>query len=141
MKRKRFIVVATIIVVCLATTLAACSSSDGLWKICGIDTADVEKIEIVNSGGAIKVLQGGLLAEFMDETAKLAVAKDDDAWPDNRYDYCLRIYLSGKSGYVRYYLGQEMVNEGIKGGAKEGFYVFADYEQARALTAKYFYSV
>lgn len=140
MKRKLFILVAAIAVVFMTATLAACSSGGGLWKICGIDTADVEKIEIVNSGGAIKVLQGDKLAEFMDETAKLSVSKDGDAYPDNRYDYCLRIYLAGRSGYVRYYLGQEMVNEGMKGGAKEGFYVFADYEQARALTAKYFYS-
>lgn len=140
MKRKFVIIAVALAIVCLTASLAACSSGGGLWKICGIDTADVEKIEIVNSGGAIKVLQGNKLAEFMDETAKIAVSKDSDAFPDNRYDYCLRIYLEGKSGYVRYYLGQEMVNEGIKGGAKEGFYVFADYEQARSLVAKYFYS-
>ena len=94
---------------------------------------------ILNVGGTIKTLEGERLDKFMDELGKLSVKKDDDGYPDASYDYCLRIYIEGKDGYLRYYLGQELTKVNIKSGAKESFYYFNDYDAARDLVAKYFY--
>ena len=117
-------VLLTVFVIMIAATIAvsavACSSGTGIWKLCKIDSENISKIELVNSGGAIKVLEGERLTSFMDEMGKLSVYKDDGAYPDNSYDYCLRIYLKGSDGYIRYYLGKEMVNVDMKSGAKEG---------------------
>ena len=75
----------------------------------------------------------------MDELGKLSVKKDDEGYPDASYDYCLRIYIEGKDGYLRYYLGQELTKVNIKSGAKESFYYSNDYDAARDLVAEYFY--
>ena len=86
------------------------------------------------------IFEGERLTSFMDEMGKLSVYKDDGASPDNSYDYCLRIYLKGSDGYISYNLGKEMVNVDMKSGAKEGFYAFKNYDEARDLVAKYFYA-
>lgn len=140
MKKKILVFVAAI---CLATLLVgatACSSGSGFWKISNIGPDVVEKIEIVNSGGTVKTLQGETLQNFMDELGQLAVHKDDGAYPDATYDYRLRIYIMYKDGYLSYDLGKELRKVDIKSGAKEGFYVFDDYDAARDLVAKYFYA-
>lgn len=137
-------VLLTVFVIMIAATIAvsavACSSGTGIWKLCKVDSENISKIELVNSGGAIKVLEGERLTSFMDEMGKLSVYKDDGASPDNSYDYCLRIYLKGSDGYIIYNLGKEMVNVDMKSGAKEGFYAFKNYDEARDLVAKYFYA-
>lgn len=140
MKKVILIITAIALIVTSALCMTACSSSGGLWKASNIDTDSVSKIELVNAAGTIKVLEGDTLAKFMDELGKLPVEKNDDGYPDASYDYCLRIYLSGKEGYIRYYLGQELAKVDIKSGAKESFYVFNDYDAARDLVAKYFYA-
>lgn len=138
---KKTILIITVIALSLtvAVGFAACSSGSGFWKASNIDTDVVSKIEIVNVGGTIKTLEGERLDKFMDELGKLSVKKDDDGYPDATYDYCLRIYIEGKDGYLRYYLGQELTKVNIKSGAKESFYYFNDYDAARDLVAKYFY--
>ena len=138
---KKAILIITVIALSLtvAVGFAACSSGSGFWKASNIDTDVVSKIEIVNVGGTIKTLEGERLDKFMDELGKLSVKKDDDGYPDASYDYCLRIYIEGKDGYLRYYLGQELTKVNIKSGAKESFYYFNDYDAARDLVAKYFY--
>lgn len=140
MKKTTFAIVTALIIVALALSATACSSSGGFWKLSKIDVDDVTRIELVNSGGAIKVLEGEKLSRFMDDLGKLEVTRDDDAYPDDSYDYCVRIYLSGSDGYLRYYLGQELVKIDVKSGAKESFYVFSDYEKARDLVSAYFYA-
>lgn len=138
---KKAILIITVIALSLtvAVGFAACSSGSGFWKASNIDTDVVSKIEIVNVGGTIKTLEGERLDKFMDELGKLSVKKDDEGYPDASYDYCLRIYIEGKDGYLRYYLGQELTKVNIKSGAKESFYYFNDYDAARDLVAKYFY--
>ena len=138
---KKTILIITVIALSLtvAVGFAACSSGSGFWKASNIDIDVVSKIEIVNVGGTIKTLDGERLDKFMDELGKLSVKKDDDGYPDASYDYCLRIYIEGKDGYLRYYLGQELTKVNIKSGAKESFYYFNDYDAARDLVAKYFY--
>lgn len=138
---KKTILIITVIALSLtvAVGFAACSSGSGFWKASNIDIDVVSKIEIVNVGGTIKTLEGERLDKFMDELGKLSVKKDDDGYPDASYDYCLRIYIEGKDGYLRYYLGQELTKVNIKSGAKESFYYFNDYDAARDLVAKYFY--
>ena len=138
---KKTILIITVIALSLtvAVGFAACSSGSGFWKASNIDIDVVSKIEIVNVGGTIKTLEGERLDKFMDELGKLAVKKDDEGYPDASYDYCLRIYIEGKDGYLRYYLGQELTKVNIKSGAKESFYYFNDYDAARDLVAKYFY--
>lgn len=138
---KKAILVITVIALSLtvAVGFAACSSGSGFWKASNIDIDVVSKIEIVNVGGTIKTLEGERLDKFMDELGKLSVKKDDEGYPDASYDYCLRIYIEGKDGYLRYYLGQELTKVNIKSGAKESFYYFNDYDAARDLVAKYFY--
>lgn len=138
---KKTILIITVIAISLtvAVGFAACSSGSGFWKASNIDTDVVSKIEIVNVGGTIKTLEGERLDKFMDELGKLSVKKDDEGYPDASYDYCLRIYIEGKDGYLRYYLGQELTKVNIKSGAKESFYYFNDYDAARDLVAKYFY--
>ncbi|HIU82167.1 MAG TPA: hypothetical protein IAB11_06720 [Candidatus Ornithoclostridium faecavium] len=138
---KKAILIITVIALSLtvAVGFAACSSGSGFWKASNIDIDVVSKIEIVNVGGTIKTLEGERLDKFMDELGKLSVKKDDDGYPDASYDYCLRIYIEGKDGYLRYYLGQELTKVNIKSGAKESFYYFNDYDAARDLVAKYFY--
>lgn len=138
---KKAILIITVIVLSLtvAVGFAACSSGSGFWKASNIDIDVVSKIEIVNVGGTIKTLEGERLDKFMDELGKLSVKKDDEGYPDASYDYCLRIYIEGKDGYLRYYLGQELTKVNIKSGAKESFYYFNDYDAARDLVAKYFY--
>lgn len=140
MKKKILSFVAIIAIVIAALSLTACSSGSGFWKLSNIDPENVSKIEIVNSGGTIKVLEGEKLANFMDELGQLPVSKNDNGYPSNSYDYCLRIYLEYYDGYARYYLGQELRRVDIKAGIKESFYEFSDYEAARALVARYFYS-
>lgn len=138
---KKTILIITVIALSLtvAVGFAACSSGSGFFKESNIDTDVVSKIEIINVGGTIKTLEGERLSTFMDELGKLSVRKDDNGYPDASYDYCLRIYIEGKDGYLRYYLGQELTKVGIKSGAKESFYYFNDYDAARDLVAKYFY--
>lgn len=138
---KKAILIITVIALSLtvAVGFAACSSGSGFWKASNIDIEVVSKIEIVNVGGTIKTLEGERLDKFMDELGKLSVKKDDEGYPDASYDYCLRIYIEGKDGYLRYYLGQELTKVNIKSGAKESFYYFNDYDAARDLVAKYFY--
>lgn len=138
---KKAILIITVIAISLTVAIgfAACSSGSGFWKASNIDTDVVSKIEIVNVGGTIKTLEGERLDKFMDELGKLSVKKDDEGYPDASYDYCLRIYIEGKDGYLRYYLGQELTKVNIKSGAKESFYYFNDYDAARDLVAKYFY--
>lgn len=138
---KKAILIITVIAISLTVAIgfAACSSGSGFWKASNIDIDVVSKIEIVNVGGTIKTLEGERLDKFMDELGKLSVKKDDDGYPDASYDYCLRIYIEGKDGYLRYYLGQELTKVNIKSGAKESFYYFNDYDAARDLVAKYFY--
>lgn len=138
---KKAILIITVIALSLtvAVGFAACSSGSGFWKASNIDIDVVSKIEIVNVGGTIKNLEGERLDKFMDELGKLSVKKDDEGYPDASYDYCLRIYIEGKDGYLRYYLGQELTKVNIKSGAKESFYYFNDYDAARDLVAKYFY--
>lgn len=138
---KKAILIVTVIALSLtvAVGFAACSSGSGFWKASNIDIDVVSKIEIVNVGGTIKTLEGERLDKFMDELGKLSVKKDDEGYPDASYDYCLRIYIEGKDGYLRYYLGQELTKVNIKSGAKESFYYFNDYDAARDLVAKYFY--
>lgn len=138
---KKTILIITVIALSLtvAVGFAACSSGSGFWKASNIDIDVVSKIEIVNVGGTIKTLEGERLDKFMDELGKLSVKKDDEGYPDASYDYCLRIYIEGKDGYLRYYLGQELTKVNIKSGAKESFYYFNDYDAARDLVAKYFY--
>lgn len=138
---KKAILIITVIALSLtvAVGFAACSSGSGFWKASNIDIDVVSKIEIVNVGGTIKTLEGERLDKFMDELGKLSVKKDDEGYPDASYDYCLRIYIEGKDGYLRYYLGQELTKVNIKSGAKESFYYFNDYDAARDLVAKYFY--
>lgn len=138
---KKFIltVTALALLVILAAGFIACSSGSGFFKASNIDIDVVSKIEIINAGGTIKTLEGERLEKFMDELGGLSVKKDDDGYPDNSYDYCLRIYIDGKDGYLRYYLGQELVKVNIKSGAKESFYYFDDYDAARDVVAKYFY--
>ena len=138
---KKTILIITVIAISLtvAVGFAACSSGSGFWKASNIDIDVVSKIEIVNVGGTIKTLEGERLDKFMDELGKLSVKKDDEGYPDASYDYCLRIYIEGKDGYLRYYLGQELTKVNIKSGAKESFYYFNDYDAARDLVAKYFY--
>lgn len=138
---KKAILIITVIALSLtvAVGFAACSSGSGFWKASNIDIDVVSKIEIVNVGGTIKTLEGERLDKFMDELGKLSVKKDDEGYPDASYDYCLRVYIEGKDGYLRYYLGQELTKVNIKSGAKESFYYFNDYDAARDLVAKYFY--
>lgn len=138
---KKAILIITVIALSLtvAVGFAACSSGSGFWKASNIDIDVVSKIEIVNVGGTIKTLEGERLDKFMDELGKLSVKKDDEGYPDASYDYCLRIYIEGKDGYLRYYLGQELTKVNIKSGAKDSFYYFNDYDAARDLVAKYFY--
>lgn len=139
MKKRILIFVTVMVILTAALSFTACSSSGGFWKLSKIDTGDITRIELMNSGGTIKVLEGERLTGFMDELGQLPVTKDDNAYPDDSYDYCLRIYLSGSDGYLRYNLGQELSKVDVKSGAKEGFYIFEDYEKARDLVAKYFY--
>lgn len=138
---KKAILIITVIALSLtvAVGFAACSSGSGFWKASNIDIDVVSKIEIVNVGGTIKTLEGERLDKFMDELGKLSVKKDDEGYPDASYDYCLRIYIEGKDGYLRYYLGQELTKVNIKSGAKESFYYFNDYDAARDLVAECFY--
>lgn len=138
---KKAILIITVIALSLtvAVGFAACSSGSGFWKASNIDIDVVSKIEIVNVGGTIKTLEDERLDKFMDELGKLSVKKDDEGYPDASYDYCLRIYIEGKDGYLRYYLGQELTKVNIKSGAKESFYYFNDYDAARDLVAEYFY--
>ena len=138
---KKAILIITVIALSLTVAIgfAACSSGSGFWKASNIDIDVVSKIEIVNVGGTIKTLEGERLDKFMDELGKFSVKKDDEGYPDASYDYCLRIYIEGKDGYLRYYLGQELTKVNIKSGAKESFYYFNDYDAARDLVAKYFY--
>lgn len=139
MKKAILIIMVIALSLTVAVGFAACSSGSGFWKASNIDIDVVSKIEIVNVGGTIKTLDGERLDKFMDELGKLSVKKDDDGYPDASYDYCLRIYIEGKDGYLRYYLGQELTKVNIKSGAKESFYYFNDYDAARDLVAKYFY--
>lgn len=139
MKKAILIIMVTALSLTVAVGFAACSSGSGFWKASNIDIDVVSKIEIVNVGGTIKTLDGERLDKFMDELGKLSVKKDDEGYPDASYDYCLRIYIEGKDGYLRYYLGQELTKVNIKSGAKESFYYFNDYDAARDLVAKYFY--
>ena len=139
MKKAILIIMVTALSLTVAVGFAACSSGSGFWKASNIDIDVVSKIEIVNVGGTIKTLEGERLDKFMDELGKLSVKKDDEGYPDASYDYCLRIYIEGKDGYLRYYLGQELTKVNIKSGAKESFYYFNDYDAARDLVAKYFY--
>ena len=139
MKKAVFTIAAAALLIIFAAGIAACSSGSGFFKASNIDTDVVSKIEIINVGGTIKTLEGERLEKFMDELGGLSVKKDDDGYPDNSYDYCLRIYIDGKDGYLRYYLGQELVKVDIKSGAKESFYYFDDYDAARDVVAKYFY--
>ncbi len=140
MKKTTFIIIAAMLTIVIALSATACSSSSGFWKLSKIDVDDVTRIELVNSGGAIKVLEGERMQNFMDDLGKLAVTRNDDEYPDDSYDYCVRIYLSGTDGYLRYYLGQELVKIDIKSGAKESFYIFDDYDKARDLVSAYFYA-
>ena len=140
MKKKIFVITAAVLAACILFGFAACSSGSGFWKASGIDTDLVEKVEIVNRGGAIKVVEGERLDSFMDELGKLSVSKDKNAYPDNDYDYYLKIYIKYVDGYVRYYLGQELTKVNMKSGIKEGFYIFADYDAAMQLVADYFYA-
>ena len=139
MKKAILIIMVIALSLTVAIGFAACSSGSGFWKASNIDIDVVSKIEIVNVGGTIKTLEGERLDKFMDELGKLSVKKDDEGYPDASYDYCLRIYIEGKDGYLRYYLGQELTKVNIKSGAKESFYYFNDYDAARDLVAKYFY--
>lgn len=139
MKKAILIIMVIALSLTVAVGFAACSSGSGFWKASNIDIDVVSKIEIVNVGGTIKTLDGERLDKFMDELGKLSVKKDDEGYPDASYDYCLRIYIEGKDGYLRYYLGQELTKVNIKSGAKESFYYFNDYDAARDLVAKYFY--
>lgn len=139
MKKRVLCVVAIVLVACIAAGFTACSSGSGFWKLSNIDTDGVAKIEIINSGGTIKTLEGERLISFMDELGKLPVTKDDNGYPDKSYDYRLRIYLDFKEGYINYYLGQELTVVGMKSGAKQSFYYFDDYDAARNLVARYFY--
>lgn len=140
MKKTILLVIAIALISCAAAGLVACSSGSGFWKLSNIDTDGVAKIEIVNSGGTIKTLEGERLQTFMDELGKLPVVKDDNGYPDKNFDYRLRIYLDYKEGYVNYYLGQELTVVNMKSGAKESFYYFEDYDAARNLVASYFYA-
>lgn len=140
MKKRILILVAAICIISVALCATACSSGSGFWKISNIDPETVEKIELVNSGGTIKTLEGETLASFMDELGQLSVTKDDNAYPDDSYDYRLRIYIEYKDGYLSYDLGKELKKVNIKSGAKESFYIFSDYDAARDLVAKYFYA-
>lgn len=140
MKKTISVVIAIALIACAAAGLVACSSGSGFWKLSNIDTDGVAKIEIVNSGGTIKTLEGERLQKFMDELGKLSVVKDDNGYPDKNFDYRLRIYLDYKEGYVNYYLGQELTVVNMKSGAKESFYYFEDYDAARNLVASYFYA-
>lgn len=140
MKKIFLTVTLTVVLLAAALCMTACSSGSGVWKLSNIDPENVSSIEIVNSSGTIKVLEGERLADFMDELGKLPVYKKDDSYPSNVYDYCLRIHIEYYDGYARYYLGQELTRVNIKAGIKDGFYVFEDYEQARSLVAKYFYA-
>lgn len=140
MKKKTLISAVAVCLVALLVSVTACSSGTGFWKVSNIGPDVVEKIELVNVGGTIKTLEGETLQNFMDELGQLAVHKDDSAYPDNSYDYKLRIYISYKDGYISYDLGKELKKVDIKSGAKEGFYVFENYDAARDLVAKYFYA-
>ena len=140
MKKKVLISAVAVCLVALLVSVTACSSGTGFWKVSNIGPDVVEKIELVNVGGTIKTLEGETLQNFMDELGQLSVHKDDSAYPDNSYDYKLRIYISYKDGYISYDLGKELKKVDIKSGAKEGFYVFENYDAARDLVAKYFYA-
>lgn len=141
MKRTVLTAVAVVALICIAFSMVACSGEGDLWGISGIKTKDVVKIEIVNSGGAIKTLEGDRLTSFMNDIAALKARKDDNGYPDKNYDYKLRIYFEGKEGYAEYLFGQEMKKVNTKYGVKESFYYFEDYNAARDVVSKYFYQM
>lgn len=140
MKKKLIILCIVIITLTSIFAMTGCASEGDFFGIAGIKTKDVSKIEIVNAGGTVKVIEGDVLNKFMADLSTFNAKKDDNGYPDNSYDYKLRIYLDGEDGYIQYLFGQELTKVNIKCSAKESFYYFDEYEKARDLVAQYFYA-
>ena len=147
MKIKKFsvIVIAVLIAATAALTLAGCASAQGAWAQIGIDADKITSVTLVRSGGVasvLKPLEGEEMADFIAEFDAIEVEASDEGFPDNDYEYAIRVTVEGREGYCEYRIGAQVVAADGFTGVKHSYCYLSDeqYEQLTDRIAELFYS-
>lgn len=144
MTKKRTVAVVALVVLTAAAIFAfsACSSGEGAWAEMGVDKDSIAGITLVSGSGTLKRLEGDRLTAFIADFDALTLRKSSEGFPDNGYDYAVRVTSEGEDGYLEYRLGQQLILHDGFGGADAAFYYLDDGYAAAAETVRaYFYAM
>lgn len=143
MKNKKAVLLVVAMTVAISlTVLTGCASDQGAWARMGIDTEDISAITLVSGSGVLKPLSGDALSQFVAEFDKLEVEVTEDGYPDNDFEYAVRIYLDGEDGFCEYRLGGQLVFKDGFDKAKRGYCYLSDeqYASIKAQIVALFYA-
>ena len=93
MTKKRTVAVVALVVLTAAAIFAfsACSSGEGAWAEMGVDKDSITGITLVSGSGTLKRLEGDRLTAFIADFDALTLRKSSEGFPDNGYDYAVRV--------------------------------------------------
>ena len=140
MKTKKYIVVAAIavLVIAAAVALTGCASMQGAWAQIGINADKITSVTLVRSSGVasvLKPLEGQEMSDFIAAFDAIEVDASDDGFPDNDFEYAIRVTVDGKEGYCEYRIGAQVIAADGFTGIKHAYCYLSD-EQYKALTDK-----
>ena len=147
MKTKKYIVVAIIavLVVAAAVALTGCASMQGAWAQIGINADKITSVTLVRSSGVasvLKPLEGQEMTDFIAAFDAIEVDVSDEGFPDNDFEYAIRVTVDGKEGYCEYRIGAQVIAADGFAGVKHAYCYLSDeqYEQLTDRIVELFYS-
>lgn len=139
MKTKKYIVaIIAVLVVATAIALTGCASMQGAWAQIGINADKITSVTLVRSSGVasvLKPLEGQEMTDFIAAFDAIEVDVSDDGFPDNDFEYAIRVTVDGKEGYCEYRIGAQVIAGDGFTGIKHAYCYLSD-EQYEQLTDK-----
>ncbi len=142
MKHKKYIVIAAALIAMLALSLCGCADMQGAWAQMGIDAEKITSVTLVSGAGVLKPLSGQAMADFIAKVDALDVEATDNGYPNNDFEYAVRVTVDGKDGYCEYRIGAQVVAKDGFSGVKHAYCYLSDeqYEQIKGEIVKLFYA-
>lgn len=139
MKTKKYIVaIIAVLVVATAIALTGCASMQGAWAQIGINADKITSVTLVRSSGVasvLKPLEGQEMTDFIAAFDAIEVDVSDEGFPDNDFEYAIRVTVDGKEGYCEYRIGAQVIAADGFTGIKHAYCYLSD-EQYKELTDK-----
>ena len=95
-------------------------------------------VTLVRSSGVasvLKPLEGQEMTDFIAAFDAIKVDVSDEGFPDNDFEYAIRVTVDGKEGYCEYRIGAQVIAGDGFTGIKHAYCYLSD-EQYKALTDK-----